>query len=807
MKTKLMTARPIAKPRYGSVLHGVVLALSVILRPGAVLADDPTPAQIQDAIDKGKAFLYSKQFNGNWEVVATPKPSGEFPNNPSGLQFGGMTALATFALLSCGDTPSNNDNVKAAVEWLKKVDMRGTYALGLRSQIWNLLPEDESIKKVRKRDKELLLAGIHTKGEATSFYSYGEGVDMTYGQSTSEQYDHSVSQFGVLGLWSLVQAGEEVDTHYWRDFDKAWRGHQMADGGWGYRMHTFPDTHGQTGQGGELLSMTAAGVATLFITQDYANLSSKCEGNIKDPNIDAGMAWIGSHFKAIDANEWSQTWHYYTMFGICRIGLASGYKYIGSTDWFKWGAAMLLKDQGGGGSWGSGGMMSFGRGTDPVDPGVYDTSFALLFLARGRAPVLFNKLQYDVLKSGAKKPSEGVWNERPRDVANLTRFIGKQSETNLNWQIVNLRQDADDLLDAPMMYMAGNQPFKMAPADIARLKEYVDKGGILVGHADCGQGAFSESFKKLGETMYPGEKFRDMPADYPICKLENFQARNWKRPPRVEILDNGARLRMLLLASGDPAREWQTQSFLPMKEYAAGQLMMDIYLYAVDKQPPRVKGDTFIVKKDQGVSASSTAKVARIQYAGNWDPEPGGWPRLANIMHNKNQIDLTITPVELGKGLLTNDYKLADLTGTAAFKLTDAQAQELKKYVEGGGTLLIDSCGGKSAFNESAEDELARLFTGSKVVVLPKSSPLYAVGEPVTDVTYRQFARMALGNLHSPQLRGIDIGGRVGVLFSREDLAVGLVGQPVDGILGYDPTSAAHLVQNIVLYATKAPAP
>ena len=52
-----------------------------------------------------------------------------------------------------------------------------------------------------------------------------------------------------------------------------------------------------------------------------------------------------------------------------------------------------------------------------------------------------------------------------------------------------------------------------------------------------------------------------------------------------------------------------------------------------------------------------------------------------------------------------------------------------------------------------------------------------------------------------PQLRGILIGGRLDVIFSREDLSAGLVGEPVDGVMGSTPASATELMSDIVLYA------
>ncbi len=754
--------------------------------PGPVRA--ATPIQIADAIKQGTAFLYSKQNNGNWESSTSASVDLNAPNDTAGLQFGGMTAIATFALLSCGENPQTNDQLKQAVAWLEKADLRGTYALGVRSQIWNLLPEDETVRKMRRKDKERLLDGVLTHDDAWGYFGYGQGMDRRF-------FDHSVSQFGVLGLWSAVQGGEEIETRYWKQFDKAWRSQQQPDGAWCYFSEPLPQEVADReppGMSGELLSMTAAGVATLFITQDYASSGARCQGNIQDANIAAGMQWVGTHLDALDSNPWSQEWRYYTLFGICRIGLASGYKYIGTNDWFQWGADLLAKEQGQDGSWGPTRLQVKAEG-EPIDGSIYNTAFGLLFLSRGRAPVLFSKLQYNILKAG-NTSVEANWNQRPRDVANLTRLLARQGEAQLNWQIVDLKESAGDLIDAPMLYMSGNEYLRLSPADMQKLKDYINEGGIIVGHADCDSIAFAEGFRKLGQAMFPGETFRQLPADHPVFRNENYPGRLWNPTPKLEALDNGARVRMLLIPSGDPAATWQTQSFPNMKRYTFGQMMMDIYLYAVDKQGLRTKGESFIVTRHENTPAKYKARIARVSYAGNWDPEPGGWPRLANIMHNDDSVDLLVDTVELGKGQLTHDYQLADITGTGTFTLDTTQRAELKKFVEGGGTLLMDAAGGKTAFSVSAMEQLIKTFPGTATpAVLPLTSQVYAMGDPIKEVGYREFARTTLGSMRRPQLRGIENGGRIGVFVSDEDLSVGLVGQPVDGIVGYDPKSAAHL--------------
>ena len=60
---------------------------------------------------------------------------------------------------------------------------------------------------------------------------------------------------------------------------------------------------------------------------------------------------------------------------------------------------------------------------------------SLLFLSHGSAPLVMNKLDYS---EAGKYPEDMHWNQRPRDVANIARWIGRETERELNWQTVNL---------------------------------------------------------------------------------------------------------------------------------------------------------------------------------------------------------------------------------------------------------------------------------------------------------------------------------------------------------------------------------
>jgi hypothetical protein len=90
--------------------------------------------------------------------------------------------------------------------------------------------------------------------------------------------------------------------------------------------------------------------------------------------------------------------------------------------------------------------------------------------------------------------------------------------------------------------------------------------------------------------------------------------------------------------------------------------------------------------------------------------------------------------------------------------------------------------------------------------------PVYNLpGAKLDRFGYRRFARKILGDLKGSRLKGIKAGtgDRVGVFYSREDLSAGIVGEPIDGIIGYDVATATAIMRNIALYAAanSAPAP
>lgn len=759
----------------------LTLAFLAARASGAAPTSQPTAGNISAAIEKAKKWVYSQQKSGGqWEKESV-RIGNDHPSyvNMQGDTFGGYTALAAYALLAAGESP-NDPRIRQAVEFLKEADIVGIYAIAMRCQVWLLIPHSSAeMRGYIHRDAEALFEGVNDgkqNPENKGLFDYlGRGPRV----------DHSVSQYGVLGLWACQQTGVvNVPTDLWREMELSWTRHQHPDGAWDYGEVTSP-----------LASMTAAGIATMFIIFDYlhAQEAVTCHGNIIHPAIDRGLKWMDAHFGDIGDNT-------YAMYGIERIGAASGYKSFAGRDWYAELASRLLTTQNEDGSWPA--------GSYPGGQKLDTTCFAMLFLARGRAPLLANKLDYHVFLSASTQPVEANWNERPRDMANLAAWVGHNTETFLQWQIVTLLTPPEDLHDAPVLYLSGSQELEIGDDDAQKLKTFVQEGGMILGNADCGHEAFAKSFQELGRRMF-GANFRRLPPAHPVFVHQQFPAKRWPSLPVVLGLSNGVRELMVLVPQDDPAKYWQVpRGPVAGPHEEAYELGGDLCQYANDRKPWN-KGDSYWVKLNPAVNAARKIKLARLEIGANWDPEPGGWQRITNLLHNQEQLDLTVYPTKAGVGGLTA-AQVAHLTGTGDFVLDDAARLELQSFIHSGGTLVIDAAGGSVQFADAAEQELKAMFGPSAVQglarPLPRLHPVYRLpGHEIDTFNYRPWARLnSVGALKDPRIRGIDIGNRTAVFFSREDLTAGLVGEPVDGIIGYSPETATQIMRNILLYSARA---
>ena len=118
------------------------------------------------------------------------------------------------------------------------------------------------------------------------------------------------------------------------------------------------------------------------------------------------------------------------------------------------------------------------------------TSLALLFLSKGRRPVLLAKLSHG--------PGED-WNQHRNDVDNLTVYVESQWKRELTWQVIDLdRPRSTTCAGAGALSLRQAQPAARRPADerqelAEKLRDYLDRGGFLFAEGYCGGGEFDRA--------------------------------------------------------------------------------------------------------------------------------------------------------------------------------------------------------------------------------------------------------------------------------------------------------------------------
>jgi len=342
-------------------------------------------------------------------------------------------------------------------------------------------------------------------------------------------WDNSNSQYGVFGVWAGAQVGIEVPDAYWEAVEKHWLASELANGQWSYRKNDPQAT----------FSMTCGGVASLLVSRDYLD-PAMLKGQIgREPyskGLAAGFAWLDRGRNGVDTPNAATHYMGYDLFGIERVGMASGYKYFGSHDWFGELSDIVVHAQFPNGAWGH-----EDHGVDAI----IDTAYSLLFLSRGHRPILMTKLKF-----------EKYWDNRPQDVANLAKFATRQLERQINWQVVGIEHTWDEWFDSPVVYIASHQAPKVSDRDFNELQKFVMAGGLIFTHADGSSANFDQwVVNDLATKIAPGRRMT------PIPDSDSIYSIFYKTPVHRRLMgvSNGARW-LLIHSPNDVALSWQMRS-------------------------------------------------------------------------------------------------------------------------------------------------------------------------------------------------------------------------------------------------------
>jgi len=786
------------------------LALLVLIAGlfGSVAANlraDVTAEEVRRAIERGVNYLKSQQRgDGSWESVVA--------------FHGGISALCTLALLNAGVEPSD-PAMQRALDHLRDIKPDKTYVVALQTMVFARAEPEKDRLLIARNVKWLENAQI-VRGARQGAWSYSE---------SGGDGDNSNSQFALLALHEAERVGVSAREQTWRLAKSYWEENQNADGSWGY-----PTQMGSSG------SMTCAGVSSLAIAADRVQATDArvvgdriecCKGrDDKDADrIERGMQWLGRNYSVTQNPGRGRFWTLYYLYGLERAGRLTARRFISlpekldqpvRADWYREGSDFLVRQQDP--------LSGFWTGSN-LENKVIGTSFALLFLSKGRWPVLIGKLRYG---------SEGSWNRHRGDAGNLTRYVESRWKRDLTWQVVDLQPAAvEDLEQTPVLYFCGDQsPLPDDPvqrkATAEKLRDYLDRGGFLLAEADCGSLHFDEGFRALMKLAFPEPEYqlRLLEREHPIWYAEEkVDARHLRR---LEGIEYGCRT-SVVYAPPDPVQDPQPSlsclwdlsrpgrgvkysRAVQARIDAALSLGLNVMAYATNREL-KTKEDFFEAPASQ--RAGSPAERGRLSVATLY--HPGGCnvaPRaLWNLMEAAGR-ELKIRPKVREEPLKITDESLFDhhlvfMHGRTAFRLTDAERRRLAEYIERGGMLMADSICGSRAFAESFRREMAAAFPDRKLERIPADDKLLSTeygGFDLRTVSRRDPAAGGEAGGRSldaavrkvpPDLEGIRFGDRWGGVFSQYDLSCALEKRDSLECRGYTRDDAARIGLNVVLYS------
>ncbi|HEX8913105.1 MAG TPA: DUF4159 domain-containing protein, partial [Humisphaera sp.] len=469
-----------------------------------------------------------------------------------------------------------------------------------------------------------------------------------------------------------------------------------------------------------------------------------------------------------------------------------------------------------------------GGGTAAVD-----TAYAVLFLSRGRHPVMMSKLRFDGAAGGP-----GYWSNRPRDLANLARFASRQIERPLNWQVVNAANPWTEWTDCPVLFIASHEAPGLTDDQVDNLRRFAEAGGLLLTHADASAPKFDQWARQLAARLFPKYPLAPVPDAHPLWSVVY---RPTVRPPLLGV-SNGSRLLMVHCPS-DVALKWQQRVDRAYEARAGGprassspvvnpdesaknaalapfQLGTNVFFYAAGKRDFRNRIDSTWVQAPRSAPVD-TVRVARLRHAGNWDPEPAAWERYGNWFHRGTGTKLQVEPVDLAdlKEDAGRTWPFAHLTGTAGVTFAPAEVEGLRRYVAGGGVVLIDPTGGLNGFDAAVRTQLLpKAFPDDfPRLIDPSVHPAFQSGNPGTEDCSRPRVRMYTLDrmpVEAATIQELVPGTGTGqprpkgprkpgcVIVTSQDVTTGLLGANTWGITGFHPRYCQSLVKNLIFWST-----
>lgn len=741
---------------------GASLAVAAASSPvAAEQAPVPSDRQVDLAIRRGLDYLLGVQ-----------KPDGTWKTRYGSQHSGGVESLAILTALSAGESVKHA-GWSAALEQVDRARPTTVYARAMRAMVYARLGGQEYAGRLTGEVEWL----IRQQDRRTGGWGYGPLHPTT--RIRPDWTDACNSQLAAMVLDEARRAGVAVPKGIWTRCRSYWRRTRNGDAGWGYDP---PGSSGARLRGSSYGSMTAAGVATLFLIGDAEAAAERPSARDGDA-IGGGLKWLAANC-AFDRNpKWawgeSQTWRYFYLYCMQRVMDAAGLTDLGGRQWYVELTRSLLSAQAPDGSWG---RDVPGDATNKT----VGTCFALLALSGARAPFVVGKLALDAQSGGS------------RDAANLARWCARSTGGPAAWRMLATDAPGEGFDGVPILYVTGQEKFAPPEALKSAFHDFVRNGGTILVAGGAGDKGFVREAQTYFTSLFEDYHAAPLTEEHPVFNISRID-----RVPVVGIGDQ-CRTRIFLLYADLPGI-WHRDGWADRPE--AFRFFANLVEYTTNMAPPAAGKLRLYRRRAEPPRPVRWITVARVKHSGDWNTNPLALSRVSDVLARAVSIGIRQAPAVDLSGDVPADVALLWMTGSLPAKLSPAQQGRLKKYLLNGGTLFVDSAMGRKEFFESASAMIAGMFNRKELDLLEKRSVLLRGTLPgglaasdVTSVTCTVSPGLP-PRKDTPILYHVRLRGRIAAVLSPFAVTCPAEGAAMYGCAGLTSEDALRLAANVVLYA------
>ncbi|MCX6873823.1 MAG: DUF4159 domain-containing protein [Verrucomicrobia bacterium] len=428
-----------------------------------------------------------------------------------------------------------------------------------------------------------------------------------------------------------------------------------------------------------------------------------------------------------------------------------------------------------------------------------------------------NPPQPPVLLTKIRTADAEDWARTPHDLKRLLEWMSGEMGANFTSNIKTWAEISVNPRENPVLYRSGYKPFKLEPAQAARLREYLRNGGTVIFNALVGHPDFYQSAVGAAQQVLPESPVYRLRLDHPLFRAyhEIKEVKYRERAIRDGVvtdaypwldgvdIDNRT---AIIISRFDIAMGWENNRHdsWGYEDADARQLGANLLSYVTAMQEAGRSAGHSVELADAGGSKAGSLHLGWVAHAGPWKTRPAALPMLLRKFNESTGAPVSFEwrEVALSEASMF-ETPLLYLTGTTDFALGDNERANLRQFLMKGGVLFAEAADGRASFDTAFRAEMTQVLPEHPLVPVPATASLLHQPNEVGTVKVRPALAAQLDQRRSttPELLVADINGATAVIYCPRDLSAGWEQAPAPYAIGYEAADATALGINILFHA------